>query len=128
MNFNWNNDIYNDDYPRRSSGQRPVNGKVPSEFVLPWGFKILGGAIAFFPVLYKLDQFYIHSSLFSKVFLSDSILILIIMIGLAIEAKSESKKYIEETSDRRFVALIVIAITAFVYFHSYIPKLWDEIF
>ena len=126
MNFNWKKDIYSDRYSS-DSDHRPGSSEAYVEYVLPWGFKILGIAIAFFPIVYKIDALYIHSRLLSKLSFSDPLLLFIVMVGLAIEAKSESKKYMEETEARRMAMLMVLAVTAFVYFYKYIPQIWNEI-
>ena len=126
MNFNWKKDIYSDRYSS-DSDHRPGSSKAYVEYVLPWGFKILGIAIAFFPIVYKIDALYIHSRLFGQLSFSDSLLLFIVMVGLAIETKSESKKYLKETQSRRINMLIILVIAAFVYFYKYIPQIFNEI-
>ena len=123
MNFNWKKDIYSDRY---STGDRPPGiSQSYVEYVLPWGFKIVGIAIALFPIVYKVNEYLIHSKYLSSLVLSDQLLLFIILVGLSIEVKSESKKYVKETSKRRLSTLLLIVITAFVYFHHCIEIFWD---
>ena len=125
MNFNWKKDIYDDGYS--TGDQTPGKSEPFVEYVLPWGFKIVGIAIALFPIVYKVNEYYIHSKLLSNLILSDPLLLFIILLGLAIETKSESKKYINETDGRRLITLFMLVIIAAIYFYRDIPEIWNAI-
>lgn len=124
MNFKWNKDIKDPSrYNSYNSNFEPHFTEPPKEFLLPIGFKIFGLALAMFPIVYKLDFYFIHSALLKKVHLNDLVLYIFIAIGLAIEAKSESRENAKKTQQRRYFTLIGVGMIWTVFYYIFLQWL-----